>query len=62
MIRMTDRLDHCEIHGNGPCDCPAYLVAMGCMDLWIEQQLELDPRLGAILIGKLRSVDAVEKP
>lgn len=51
---MRDLLDACWIHGDQPCDCPAYLVAMGAMDLQIEHQLEEDPAYGAELLSRLR--------
>lgn len=51
---MTDRLDHCPIHGDTPCDCPAYLVTLGLMDLALERRLEQDPAFAEELAGRLR--------
>lgn len=33
-------LNWCDRHGYEPCDCPAYLVTMGCADLNMEAELE----------------------
>ena len=51
---MSDLLDHCWIHNEAPCDCPADLVTMGCMDLQIERLLETNPRFSAELLARLR--------
>ena len=52
---MTDRLDACWIHGDQACDCPAYLVAMGCMDMLIERRLEADPGFATELRSRIES-------
>lgn len=49
---MND-LDHCSIHGDQPCDCPAYLVALGCMDAEIEVRLEQDPAFAEVIRSRL---------
>lgn len=51
---MKDHLNACWVHGDQPCDCPAYLVAMGCMDLLMEQWIESCPGFGAQLLQRLR--------
>lgn len=53
------RLDWCMKHGyeTERCDCPAWLIVMGCMDMLIEQRLEADPAFGAELVGRMRRDD-----
>ena len=38
-MKVYPRLDWCEKHGQAECTCPAWLVTMGCMDLWWENEL-----------------------
>lgn len=42
-IPSLDRLkalDWCMYHEDDKCDCPAWIVAMGCRDLYFEAMLE----------------------
>lgn len=49
---MKDKMDKCNVHPNGEeCDCKAFLVTMGCIDLekeeeMIEKEVEKIWRLG----------------
>jgi hypothetical protein len=58
-MSSIERLDWCMKHPADPaeCNCPAWLVAMGCMDMLIERQLETDPTFGAVLRARLNSND-----
>ncbi len=39
-IHLAPRLDWCMKHHYEPCECPAWLIVMGCMDAEIEEGLE----------------------
>ena len=49
---MIGPFDHCLVHAE-PCDCPAYLIVMGHMDLYIERMLEEDPAFAEVIRSRL---------